>query len=393
MSADQNTLPPVPLCDIQAQYQALKPEIEAAVLEVMASGQAIMGPVLAKFEQEAADYCGVQHAIGCADGTNALLLALQALDIGPGDEVILPPFTFFATVGSVVRVGAKPVFADIDPITFNLDPAQIVARLTPRTKAIIPVHLFGQCADMEPIWDLAKSHDLYVIEDAAQAFGATYRGKKTGGLGHIGCFSFYPSKNLGTLGDGGMVTTDNDHLAAKLKALRVHGSEQKYFHRYVGWNARLDAIHAAILRVKLPHVDGWLNGRRQAAQRYDRLIEQAQLHGEIYRPVAREFGEHTYNQYVIRVAAHRRDPLVAHLKEKQIGCDIYYPLCLHQQECLQPLGHKLGDFPHAEEAARSVLALPMFPDLSETQQRRVVEACGQFLQGEKDSQQSNRAVA
>ncbi|MGL6097541.1 MAG: DegT/DnrJ/EryC1/StrS family aminotransferase, partial [Fimbriiglobus sp.] len=264
---------PVPLCDIQAQNRTLQAEIDAAVCRVMASGQAINGPEVVGFEQEAAAYCGAAHAVGCADGTNALLLALAALDIGPGDEVILPPFTFFATAGSVARLGATPVFADIDPVTFNLDPGEIEAKITPRTRVILPVHLFGQCADMAPIADVADRYGVYVIEDAAQSFGAAYRGRKCGTLGLMSCFSFYPSKNLGTLGDAGMVTTDDARLAAKLRALRQHGSDTKYFHKYLGWNARLDAIHAAILRVKLPHVDAWNAARRSAAGRYDKLIE------------------------------------------------------------------------------------------------------------------------
>ena len=254
MTADRPA--PVPLCDIGAQYRGLQAEIDAAVLRVLRSGQAILGPEVASFEREAADFCGAAHAVGCADGTNALLLALTALDIGPGDEVILPPFTFFATAASVVRVGAKPVFVDIDPLTYNLDPAKLEAAVTPRTRAVMPVHLFGQCADMDPVWDVADRYGLYVIEDAAQSFGADYNGRRCGTLGVVSCFSFYPSKNLGTLGDAGMVTTNSDALAKKLAALRVHGSEAKYFHKYVGWNARLDAIHAAILRVKLPRVDG-----------------------------------------------------------------------------------------------------------------------------------------
>ena len=378
MPADQPPAAPVPLCDILAQYNGLRTEIDAAVLKVLASGQAILGPEVAAFEREAADYCGVAHAIGCSDGTNALLLALQALDIGPGDEVILPPFTFFATAGSVVRVGARPVFADIDPLTFNLDPAEVEAKITPRTRAVLPVHLFGQCADMDPLWDVADRYGLYMIEDAAQAFGAEYRGRRSGALGLIGCFSFYPSKNLGTMGDGGMVTTNDDRLAKKLSALRVHGSETKYYHKYVGWNARLDAVQAAILRVKLPHVDGWLTKRREAAKRYDQFIEDAGLHGFIQRPIAQPTGVHTYNQYTIRVPASQRDAMVKHLKSENVGCDIYYPLCLHQQECLRGLGYEVGEFPHSEQAAHEVISLPMFPELTEAQQRRVVEACGTF---------------
>jgi dTDP-4-amino-4,6-dideoxygalactose transaminase len=368
----------VPLCDIKAQYAGLQQEIEEAVLRTLRSGQAILGPEVAKFEEEAAAYCGAKHAIGCADGTTALLLALAALDVGPGDEVIVPPFTFFATAGSVARLGAVPVFADIDPITFNIDPYEIEKKISGRTKAIIPVHLFGQCADMNAIFDIAEQYGIPVVEDAAQSFGASYRDRKCGTLGAISCFSFYPSKNLGTLGDGGLVTTDDDRLAAKLRALRVHGSETKYFHKYMGWNARLDAVHAAMLRVKLPHVDAWIAGRRAAAKRYDGLIEQFKLNGTYTRPLAKPDRLHSYNQYVVRVPSYQRDGLVQHLKAEQIGCEIYYPLCLHQQECLGYLGDKTGDFPHSEAAAASVIALPMFPEITEAQQRTVVEACAVY---------------
>jgi dTDP-4-amino-4,6-dideoxygalactose transaminase len=380
MSADRP--PPVPLCDILTQYRSLQEELDAAVLRVIRSGQAILGPEVTGFEQEAAAYCQAAHAVGCASGTDALLLALHALDIGPGDEVILPPFTFFATVGMVLRAGATPVFADVDPLTFNIDPELIEARITPRTRAIMPVHLFGQCADMDPIWEIADRHGLYVIEDAAQSFGADYRGRRCGTLGVIGCFSFYPSKNLGTFGDAGLVTTDNAELARKMAALRVHGSETKYFHKYVGWNARLDAVQAAILRVKLPHVDGWIEGRRTAAARYDRLIEESNLNGFFHRPHVRPYGRHTFNQYVIRVASGHRDSLMKYLKEHQIGCEVYYPLCLHQQECVSGLGYRSGDFPVSEEAARSVLALPMFPEITELQQRRVIETCAAYVRGQ-----------
>ena len=254
--------PPVPLCDIQAQYLGLQAEIENAVIRVLRSGQAIMGPEVTALEQECAAYCGSSHAIACSSGTDALLLALHGLDIGPGDEVILPPFTFFATVGSIVRTGATPVFADIDPASFNIDPAMIEKKITPRTKVIMPVHLYGQCADMDPIWDLADKHNLYVVEDAAQSFGADYRGRKCGTLGVVSCFSFYPTKTLGTLGDAGMVTTANLAVAKKIIALRNHGCEVRYYHKYLGWNARMDAVQAAILRIKLPHVEKWIEARR-----------------------------------------------------------------------------------------------------------------------------------
>lgn len=377
MSVDR-THAPVPLCDILAQYQGLQEQIDTAVLNVLRSGQAILGPEVTAFENEAAAYLGVQHAIGCASGTDALSLAISALDLGPGDEVIIPPFTFFATVGSVVRAGATPVFADIDPLTFTIDPGQVERKITPRTKAIIPVHLFGQCADMDALWDIAERYGVHIIEDAAQSFGSDYHGRRCGSLGSIACFSFYPSKNLGTMGDGGMVTTNNDDLARKLKALRVHGSETKYFHKYLGWNARLDAVQAAILRVKLPHVEGWIENRRRAAARYDQFLEGAGLHGFLHRPVVRPFGKHSFNQYTVRVQSGHRDGLMKHLKAEGVGCDVYYPLCLHQQECLNNLNLEVGEFPVSEEATRTVLSLPMFPEITEAQQRRVVEVCASY---------------
>jgi dTDP-4-amino-4,6-dideoxygalactose transaminase len=378
---------PVPLCDILGQYRALQPAIDAAVLKVLGSGQAILGPEVLAFEKEYADYCGAKHALGCGSGTDALLLALVALDIGPGDEVILPPFTFFATVGSVMRVGATPVFVDIDPLTYNIDPKLIEAAITPRTKAIMPVHLFGQCADMGAIAEIAKRNDLHIIEDAAQSFGAEYDGAKCGTLGVISCFSFYPSKNIGTLGDAGMVTTHDDALQKKMIALRNHGSEVKYFHKYLGWNARIDAIHAAILRVKLPYAEEWIDGRRAAAKRYDSMIEGANLNGFFQRPVVEPAGRHTFNQYTVRVPASHRDAVVKYLKAENVGCEVYYPLPLHLQECVADLGHAEGDFPNSEAAAKAVLSLPMFPEITEAQQRRVIDVCGAYVR------QSLRMVA
>jgi len=370
---------PVPLCDIQAQYRALKDGIDAAVLRVLASGQAILGPEVAAFEQETAAFCGARFGVGCGSGTDALVLALHALGIGPGDEVIVPPFTFFATASAVCRVGAKPVFADIDPVTFNIDPSQIEARITPATRAIVPVHLFGQCCDMDAVWDIAEQNRLHVIEDAAQSFGSEYKGKRCGTLGAVACLSFYPTKNLGALGDAGLVTTDDPAIDKKLRALRVHGSEVKYYHKFIGYNMRLDAVHAAVLRVKLPHVANWLNGREAAAQRYDSLIEGANLHGFMRRPTTRPERRHTFNQYVVRVPAHHRDALVKHMKDSGVGVEVYYPLSLHQQECFKFLGYRTGDFPTSEHAAGEVLALPMFPEITEQQQTRVVEVIGTYL--------------
>jgi dTDP-4-amino-4,6-dideoxygalactose transaminase len=378
----QTGSPPVPLCDLQAQYNALRPEIEAAVLRVLASGQVILGPEVAALEREAADYCGAAHAIGCGSGTDAILLALVALGIGPGDEVIVPPFTFFATASTVVRTGARPVFADIDADTFNVDPAAIERAITPRTKAIMPVHLYGQCCDMEAIWRIAERHGLPIIEDAAQAFGSEYQGKRTGTLGAMACLSFYPTKNLGTYGDAGMVVTNDAEWADRLVTLRVHGMKPKYYHPLLGWNARIDALHAAMLRVKLPHVDGWIDRRQAAARRYDELIAARRLDGFLTRPVRRPERRHTFNQYVCRVADNRRDALVRHLQAEKIGCDVYYPMPLHLQECLRFLGYRAGEFPVSEAACREVIALPVFPEITAAQQERVVDFIAAFAHGQ-----------
>ncbi|VTS03657.1 DegT/DnrJ/EryC1/StrS family aminotransferase [Tuwongella immobilis] len=367
----------IPMCDLLSQYRMIQPEIEAAIARVLNSGQVINGPEVTAFEEEIAPACGSKFAVGCGSGTDAILLALAALQIGPGDEVILPPFTFFATVGSICRIGATPVFADIDPVTYNLSPEEVAKKITSRTKAIMPVHLYGQCADMAPLQDLAQSHNLHIIEDAAQSFGAEYQGRRCGGMGTIGSFSFYPSKNLGTYGDAGLCTTNSPELASRMKTLRNHGMEPKYFHKMIGWNARIDAIHAAILRVKLKYIEQWTVQRQAVAARYDEIIQNYRLNSYLDSPVAAPNRRHVWNQYVIRVAD--RDGLVAHLKANQIGCEIYYPLPLHLQECMQFLGHTPGDFPVSEAAARHVLALPMYPELSESLQVRVIESCSAFL--------------
>ena len=369
----------VPLCDLNAQYLQLEGPIGEAVRRVLASGQVILGPEVAALEEEVAAYCGSAHAVGCASGTDALSLALHGLGVGPGDEVILPPFTFFATAGAVVRCGARPVFADIDPATYALDPPQVENKITARTKAILAVHLYGQCADMGGLGEVAGRHGLPVVEDAAQAMGSEYDGRKAGTLGAAGCFSFYPSKNLGAYGDAGMVVTDDARLAARMACLRVHGMEPKYYHPHVGWNARIDAVQAAILRVKLPHLDGWLRLRQEAAARYDTLIEESHLGGFLQRPTRRPGRRHTFNQYVVRVADGLRDALVKHLKADGVGCEVYYPVPLHRQECLAYLGYHEGAFPASEEASRSVLALPMFPEITAEQQRRAVQSCAAFL--------------
>ncbi len=369
----------IPLCDLTLQYRRLETQVVDAVARVLASGQVILGPEVAALEEEVAAYCRSAHGVGCASGTDALLLALHGLGVGPGDEVILPPFTFFASAGAVCRTGAKPVFADIDPATYNLDPLQVESKITDRTRAIMPVHLYGQCADMEPLRQIAERHGVPIVEDAAQAIGAEYDGRRAGSLGAAGCFSFYPSKNLGTYGDAGLVVTDDARLAARMACLRVHGMEPKYYHKEIGWNARLDAVQAAILRVKLPYLEEWTRGRQDAAARYDALIEESRLTNFLSRPLRRANRRHVFNQYVVRVADGMRDALVKHLKADGIGCEIYYPVPLHRQECLAHLGYGEGSFPASEEASRCVLALPMFPEITVGQQRRAVQSCAAFL--------------
>ena len=369
----------VPLCDLLTQLHDLEPQLMEAARRVLRSGQMINGPEVVQFEKDAAHYCGAGYGIGCSSGSDALLLALAALGVGPGDEVILPPFTFFACVGAVGRLGARPVFADIESATYNLDPHQVESKITERTKAIMAVHLFGQCAEMEPLWSIAERHNLPIVEDAAQAIGAEYQGKRTGTLGAIGCFSFYPSKNLGAYGDAGLVVTNDPDWADRVRCLRNHGMDPKYYHRYMGWNARLDALQAALLRVKLPHLDRWTEDRQAAASRYDALIDEHHVGGFLQRPTVGPQRRHVFNQYVVRVGRGQRDALVRHFRAEQIGCEIYYPIPLHLQECLDYLGCRAGDFPASERAAREVLALPMFPEISGEQQRRVVQSVANFL--------------
>jgi len=370
---------PVPLCDINLANRELRPQLDEALKRVLDSGQMINGPEVTALEKELADYCQANYALGCGSGTEALSLALHGLGIGTGDEVILPPYTFFATVGSVVRCGATPVFCDIDPVTFNIDPYQIESKITPKTKAIIAVHLFGQCADMDPIWAIAERHGLLVIEDAAQSLGAEYKGRKVGTLGAVGCLSFYPSKNLGGFGDSGAVTTNDQGWFEKMRILRQHGMEPRYYHHMVGWNGRIDAMQAALLRVKLPHLDRWISERRDAAKRYDALIESNHLQNQLVRPVEAPGRLHTYNQYVVRVKNGKRDELLGYLKSKNIGCEVYYPLSLHQQPCFKDIGYSFGSFPASEEAQKCTLAFPMFPGISAQQQETVVHSCADFL--------------
>ncbi len=352
----------VPLLDLKAQYASLRAPMLAAVTEVLDSQQFINGPAVKELEAEVAAYSGCGRAVGVSSGTDALLCALMTLGIGPGDEVITTPYSFFATAGCIARTGARPVFVDLDPATFNLDPRAIEARVTGKTKAIMPVHLFGQMADMDAVMAVAAKHGLLVIEDAAQAIGATWQGRAAGSIGTVGCFSFFPSKNLGGLGDGGMIVTQDKDLAEKLEVFRNHGSKPKYHHHYVGGNFRLDTIQAAGLLVKLRHLDGWSAKRRENAARYDAHFAEVSA---VRRPTVRAGAVSIYNQYVIR--AERRDALQAFLKESGIGTEVYYPISLHEQECFKDLGHKKGDFPHSEEAARTSLALPIYPELSEDQ--------------------------
>ena len=369
----------VPALNLKAQYETIRDEIEPVIKRVIESQMFVLGPEVEELEKELALYCGTARAVGCASGSDALLLPLMTLGIGPGDEVITTPYSFFATAGSIWRTGARPVFVDIEPDTYNIDPERIAAAVTPRTKAIIPVHLYGQAADMDPIMAIAAQHSLHVIEDAAQAIGAVYNGKRVGGLGHIAAFSFYPSKNLGGFGDGGLMTTDDPVIARSLARLRVHGMEPKYHHHEVGFNSRLDALQAAILRVKLRRLDGWTLDRRQAAARYQSLFEAHGLTEWVGLPREREGLVSVFNQYVIRVPGSMRDPLREALTARQIGTEIYYPVPLHLQPCFASLGHKPGDFPHSEAAARETLALPIYPELTDEQQHFVVGSIRQFL--------------
>ena len=369
----------VPALNLKAQYQSIRDEIEPVVREILESQMFVLGPEVTRLEAEVADYCGAASGIGCASGSDALLLPLLAIDIGPGDEVITTPYTFFATAGSIWRTGAKPVFVDIEPDTYNIDPARIEAAITRRTKAIIPVHLFGQVAEMDPIQEIARRHGLTVLEDAAQAIGSAYHGTRAGTLGDVAAFSFYPSKNLGGFGDGGMVTTNQPQLARRITRLRVHGMEPKYHHHEVGFNSRLDAFQAAVLRVKLRHLDAWTSLRRDVADRYRNLFASHGLEEMVGLPIERQGNFHIYNQFVIRVPAFLRDSLRDYLTARKIGSEIYYPIPLHLQVCFASLGHKPGDFPHSEAAARETIALPIYAELTDAEQRYVVGSIRQFI--------------
>jgi dTDP-4-amino-4,6-dideoxygalactose transaminase len=367
----------VPLLDLQAQYRPIRDELVDAVTRICDSQRFIMGPEIEGLERELAAFLGVTHAVGVSSGTDAVLIALMALGIGPGDEVVTSTYSFFATAGCIVRVGATPVLVDIDPVSYNIDPAGVAAAITPRTKAIIPVHLYGQSADLDPILEAANRAGVPVIEDAAQAIGARYKGRMVGGYGRLGCFSFFPSKNLGAFGDGGLVTTTDDTLAASLRRLRVHGADRQYYHQVIGGNFRLDALQAAVLRVKLPHLAGWSEARRRNAARYDRLFADLGLADRVTRPAALPDRDHIFNQYVVRVP--NRDGVKAHLESRHVGSAIYYPVPFHEQACFADLRYTSGQFPHAERASRETLALPIYGELTAGQQRYVVDVIAEAL--------------
>lgn len=367
----------VKLLDLVPQYEAIRDEIRDAIEGVISSQQFILGAGVREFEEEFASYCGTRFAVGVASGSDAILLSLMACGVGEGDEVVTTPYTFFSTVSSITRLGAKPVLVDIDPATYNIDPEGVKKALTKRTKAVMPVHLFGQSADMDPIHAALKGRDIAVIEDACQSIGALYKGRKVGSIGDAGCFSFFPSKNLGGFGDGGMVTTNDGELSRRLLSLRMHGSSERYYHEEVGVNSRLDALQAAVLRVKLRHLDGWNEGRRRNAMMYNEGLGDM---GGVDVPVEAEYCSSVYNQYVIR--AERRDELMGFLRANDVGCEIYYPLPLHQQECFEFLGASKGDFPESERAASETLALPVYPELEERQIDYVIETIKRFYGGE-----------
>ena len=366
----------VPLLDLKAQFQPLRAEIMAAIQAVCDEQGFILGPRVVAFEEAVAQYIGSRYASGCASGSDALLLSLMAMGVKAGDEVITIPFTFFATVSAISRLGAKPVLVDIQPDTFNIDPALIERAITPSTKAIIPVHLFGQCADMAAINEIAKRKNIYVIEDACQAIGASQGNKRAGVLGDTGCFSFFPSKNLGGFGDGGLITTNDKTLADSMAMLRVHGSQVRYLHEAVGINSRLDALQAAVLQVKLKYLDQWTEGRRRNAERYSQLFKRTKYVDCVMLPPTAPGNFHVYNQFTIR--APKRDELRTFLKEKGVGTEVYYPLPMHLQNCYRDLGHQKGSFPLSEQAAEEVMSIPIYAELTEEQQTYVVEMIADF---------------
>ncbi len=378
-TAEKQSAMKVPLIDLGPQHRLLREELLAAIQRVLDSQQFVLGSEVRTFEEGIAKYCQTQHAIGCASGSDALLLAMMALDLKAGDEVITSPFTFFATGAAIARVGATPVFVDIDPQTHNLDPDRVEAAITPHTRAILPVHLYGQCADMTALMQIGRRRNLPVIEDAAQAMGAECHGKRAGSIGLIGCFSFYPTKNLGGVGDGGILTTNDDDLAQRLKRLRVHGGRTEYEHAEIGINSRLDAIQAAVLAVKLRHVDEWSEHRRQRAEQYTELLEEAKLTEKVIPPFITAGSRHIFHQYVVRVAENR-DALMKHFATNGISTKVYYPVPLHLQECFEYLGHRQGDFPNAESAALETMALPLFPEITQDQMAYVVNTIQSFFE-------------
>jgi len=363
----------VPLIDITRQYEAIRKDVDSAIARVLDHCRFILGPEVKAFEEEAAAYNGVKHAIGVASGTDALLLALRACGVGPGTEVITSDFSFFASAGVISRLGARPVFIDIEPETYNLDPGAVEKAITSKTRVIMPIHLFGQCADMDPILALAKKHKIRVVEDAAQAIGAKYKDRFAGTVGDIGCFSFFPTKNLGCAGDGGMIITNDDELAESVRTLRVHGGRSEYHHNVVGYNSRLDTLQAAILSVKLKHLQAWTEARRVHAGLYDKEFEGLPLAA----PIARDWAYHIYNQYTI--ASGKREELMVVLKDKGIGHKVYYPLPFHLQECFADLGYQKGDFPNSEKAAASVLSIPIFGEMTGDEQAEVIQAIQTFF--------------
>lgn len=365
----------VPLLDLQAHHAGLVPAFVDAFREIAVTGRFVLGKTVEDFESQLATYCGSTHALGVSSGTDALLVALMAMDIGPGDEVITSPFTFFATVGSIARVGAKAVLVDIDPATFNLDVSKVEAAITPRTRAIMPVHLFGQMADMAALTLIATKHNVRIIEDAAQAIGAKQSGAMAGSIGDVGCLSFYPTKNLSALGDAGACVTNNAALQDRMRMMRLHGEEKKYHHTYVGGNFRIDAIQAAMLAIKLPHLDGWADARRKHASRYRTLLDGLPLE----LPIEAAGMHHVFNQFTVRVDEKRREALREHFRAHSIGHEVYYPVPMHLQKCFASLGYGAGDFPESERAAGEVLSLPVFPEMTESQQNEVAAVLRKFF--------------
>lgn len=393
LSIHQPDEQPVPFIDLTAQFQGMSAEVMAAVEKVFVEQKFILGEEVAELESEVGQYCDARHAIGCNSGTDALILALQALDIGRGDEVITTPFSFFATASAICRAGATPVFVDIEPESFNLDPRQVEAAVSAKTKAILPVHLFGQCCDMEPLWRIAAQHELAIVEDACQAIGAEYRGRRAGVLGTVGCFSFFPTKNLGGAGDGGMMTTDDPELAHRLKRLRVHGDVGQYEHLEIGMNSRLDSLQAAVLRIKLRKLEQWTISRQQNARRYAEQFRQRGLQEYLAAPKALPERRHVFNQYCVRVRHGWRDAVMQQLRDHKVGCAVYYPKPLHLQKCFAELGYQPGDFPQAEAATRDVLALPIYPELPAADQDRVIEEITQACHKLAESARPKRKAA